>query len=277
MPRPRPIRPQRRRAGRRLRSPAAARGRRRSPMACSRRSIRPRCEPHRYAFAARPRGLRLRRIRRLGHGRLLRAEEARRARRFPRALPAPRRRGGAAHQPRRGSTWSRALGGGVNDATGFPRWLDENLFDGATFADFRKTRAARLDQRLRHLQPHAVHLRRGDLHRAVQRSRLLSDRRCGGGLGRGADRVHADGDQDLSGRLHRQAAGLAPARAHAIPTRAPMLKAFADALVPLPRRLDALTSSCSTAAWSTITACPASPSRGCRRRRRTSRCRRARR
>ena len=32
----------------------------------------------------------------------------------------------------------RALGGGVNDSGTFSRWLGQNLFDGATFADFRK-------------------------------------------------------------------------------------------------------------------------------------------
>ncbi len=32
---------------------------------------------------------------------------------------------------------SRALAGGINDATGFPRWLDANLFHGATFGQFR--------------------------------------------------------------------------------------------------------------------------------------------
>ena len=31
----------------------------------------------------------------------------------------------------------RGLSGGVNDATHFPRWLNQNLFDGATFAAFR--------------------------------------------------------------------------------------------------------------------------------------------
>src|SRR4051812_17069103 len=31
---------------------------------------------------------------------------------------------------------SRALAGGINDASGFPRWLDENLFNGASFASF---------------------------------------------------------------------------------------------------------------------------------------------
>ncbi|HEY0234182.1 MAG TPA: patatin-like phospholipase family protein [Afipia sp.] len=35
------------------------------------------------------------------------------------------------------ATFSRALAGGINDSTGFPRWLDANLFDGATFAQFR--------------------------------------------------------------------------------------------------------------------------------------------
>lgn len=35
------------------------------------------------------------------------------------------------------ATFSRALAGGINDSTGFPRWLDANLFDGATFADLR--------------------------------------------------------------------------------------------------------------------------------------------
>ena len=39
---------------------------------------------------------------------------------------------------------SRALSGGVNDATGFTRWLDENLFQGATFAQFRADRRPRI-------------------------------------------------------------------------------------------------------------------------------------
>jgi NTE family protein len=38
----------------------------------------------------------------------------------------------------------RALGGGVNDVRVFSRWLDENLFKGATFADFRKTPGPRI-------------------------------------------------------------------------------------------------------------------------------------
>lgn len=35
------------------------------------------------------------------------------------------------------ATLVRAIGGGVNDRSSFGRWLDENLFDGATFAHFR--------------------------------------------------------------------------------------------------------------------------------------------
>ncbi len=35
---------------------------------------------------------------------------------------------------------ARGLDGGINDATRFPRWLDANLFHGATFGDMSKTR-----------------------------------------------------------------------------------------------------------------------------------------
>ncbi|WP_378943347.1 patatin-like phospholipase family protein [Mesorhizobium sp. ANAO-SY3R2] len=36
---------------------------------------------------------------------------------------------------------ARAYNGGVNDRRGFPRWLDENLFDGATFASLDRSDA----------------------------------------------------------------------------------------------------------------------------------------
>jgi NTE family protein len=39
---------------------------------------------------------------------------------------------------------SRALAGGINDATGLTRWLNENLFQGATFAEFRPDRRPRI-------------------------------------------------------------------------------------------------------------------------------------
>lgn len=38
----------------------------------------------------------------------------------------------------------RALAGGINDSTAFTRWLDENLFEGATFAEFRPDRRPRI-------------------------------------------------------------------------------------------------------------------------------------
>jgi NTE family protein len=36
-------------------------------------------------------------------------------------------------------TIGKALAGGINDSRGFPRWLDANLFNGATFGEFRET------------------------------------------------------------------------------------------------------------------------------------------
>jgi NTE family protein len=38
----------------------------------------------------------------------------------------------------------RAIGGGLNDDTHFPRWLDANLFGGATFRDFRSNQRPRI-------------------------------------------------------------------------------------------------------------------------------------
>ena len=35
-------------------------------------------------------------------------------------------------------TIGKAFAGGINDSQGFPRWLDANLFDGATFGEFRE-------------------------------------------------------------------------------------------------------------------------------------------
>jgi NTE family protein len=35
-------------------------------------------------------------------------------------------------------TIGKALAGGINDSQGFPRWLDANLFHGATFGEFRE-------------------------------------------------------------------------------------------------------------------------------------------
>jgi NTE family protein len=42
------------------------------------------------------------------------------------------------------NTISRALAGGVNDSSNLPRWLDANLFHGATLNEFRETRRPRI-------------------------------------------------------------------------------------------------------------------------------------
>jgi NTE family protein len=39
---------------------------------------------------------------------------------------------------------ARGLQGGINDTTQFPRWLDANLFNGATFGDLNETRRPRV-------------------------------------------------------------------------------------------------------------------------------------
>jgi NTE family protein len=41
-------------------------------------------------------------------------------------------------------TISRGLGGGINDTTKFPRWLDRNLYNGATFRDLYAERRPRI-------------------------------------------------------------------------------------------------------------------------------------
>jgi NTE family protein len=103
----------------------------------------------------------------------------------------------------------RALGGGVNDSQ-FTSWLDRNLFDGARFDAFREDRRPPgLDQRLRHLQPHALRVRKDYLRRAVQRHPFLSRGRGGGGFGGRAARLCTDRARDLSGRLRDTIAGLA--------------------------------------------------------------------
>jgi hypothetical protein len=73
----------------------------------------------------------------------------------------------------------------------------------------RGAAAAGLDQRLRHLQPHALRVRKDYLRRAVQRHPFLSRRGGGGGFGGRAARLCTDRARDLSGRLRDTIAGLA--------------------------------------------------------------------
>ena len=90
----------------------------------------------------------------------------------------------------------RALSGGVNDSSQFPRWLDKNLFEGATFREFRHNRRPRIWINASDIYNRTtVRVRRDRLRRAVQRPVVLSDRGCGRGIGRGADGVRAGGHQ----------------------------------------------------------------------------------
>ncbi len=110
-----------------------------------------------YDLAARPHRLRFRRLRRLGAGGLLRPEEARGHGRFQATLPAAQRAGQSAVTNLSLFNIAKGLKGGVNDPTAFPKWLDANLYGGATFksTDLRAA-ADGLDQRVRHLQSHTV-------------------------------------------------------------------------------------------------------------------------
>ena len=94
--------------------------------------------------APRSRRFRVGRLGRLGHGGLLRAEEARGTRPISASgfcCAMPRKCCGRGS---RLSNISARAPGGVNDATGFTHWLDENLFQGATFAAYRADRRPRV-------------------------------------------------------------------------------------------------------------------------------------
>ena len=97
--------------------------------------------------------------------------------------------------------------------------------------------AAHLDQRLRHLQPHALRVRQDRVQRDVQRSGDIPDRGGGRGVGRGAGRVLADRARNLSGPLQGPAAGMDRAGARQ-PQRAAAVARLRAGDRALPRRLD---------------------------------------
>ena len=118
-------------------------------------------------LAPQPHRLRHRRIRRLGARRLLRAEEARRACRLQAAFPSAQcgRKPANRSQP---VDHCQGLQGGINDPTLFPRWLDDNLYEQRDLQVAALSAAAvYLDQRLGHLQPHAVRVRPGAVRGAL--------------------------------------------------------------------------------------------------------------
>ena len=119
---------------------------------------------------------------------------------------------------------ARGLQGGVNDTTQFPVWLDNHLYNHATFKNLlARQRPRSLDQCLRHLQSHGIHLRAGIVQRAVQRSDELSRFARGCRLRGGAGRLRSDRHSKLPGRLPGCAAGLGRTRA-----QQPKCRAFAE-------------------------------------------------
>ena len=207
----------------------------------------------------RPYRLRHRRVRRLDHGRLFRTEEARRTRRFPRALPDPGRRGGAAHprQPRQPVARDRRRG---ERGHPLPRLARRQPVRGRDLLGAaQRAPAAHLDQCHRHLQPHPLRVRQDRVQRDLQRPRPIRSPSAVAASAAVPLVVRADHSRNLPGRLRCAAAGLDQ-------TRARQSEGAADACGVRARRRRATatarsnTSSCSTAALSTISGSPASPS-----------------
>ena len=166
----------------------------------------------RQAVAARPRRFRLRRLRRGDHRGLFRLEEARRACRFPRTLPHPQCRGEPQHfgehrqhRPRAQRRRQR------QPVSALARRQSVRRRDVRGVR--RRPPAAAVDQRLRHLQSHALRVRPGGVQRDVQRCPPLQDRRRGGGVRGGARRFRSRRAGDVSRRLRDAAAGMDRARA----------------------------------------------------------------
>src|SRR5665213_1304450 len=130
-------------------------------------------------------------------------------------------------------TIGRAFAGGINDSRGFPRWLDANLFNGATFGELRETGRPRV-----WINASDIYNRTPFVFGATAFNAMCSD-------------------------LSKYPLANAVAASAAVPV------AFAPVVIQtFPRRSAAITtekfptSSCSTVGWSIIMVCPASPSRG---------------
>ena len=172
-------------------------------------------------------------------------------------------------------TIGKALAGGINDSTGFPRWLDANLFNGAKLGEFREAGRPRV-----WINASDIYNRTPFVFGATAFNAMCSDL----------------SSYPLANAVAASAAvpvAFAPVVIKTFPRQcndplpAWIVKARDDRNAPpmlarLPRRSAAITmakfptSSCSMAGWSTITASPASPSRGCRRIRPMGHCRRSR-
>ena len=90
---------------------------------------RPRPSPHDRNGRSDLRGLR-----RFGDGRVFRPQGSRRLAGLPDPVSRPRCRAGFRHRREPGQCRPDLPGRGANDRSKFPKWLDDNVFDGATYA-----------------------------------------------------------------------------------------------------------------------------------------------
>jgi predicted acylesterase/phospholipase RssA len=106
-------------------------------------------------------------------------------------------------------TVGKALAGGIDDSRGFPRWLDTNLFNGATFSEFRETGRPRV-----WINASDIYSRTPFVFGATAFSAMYSDlfdlsaRERRRRICRSAGRLRAGGDQDLPERMQRSVASL---------------------------------------------------------------------
>ena len=178
---------------------------------CARRHQHP--HPRRGGVADRPDRHHFRRVRRCGARRLLRPEEARRACRFPRAVPAAQRRGIALDRRQHHQPVARLLRR-HQQLDAIPALARRQFVQRR---DLRRhepdAAAARLDQRVRHLQPHAVPVRPRCVRCAVLGLHAVSGVARGRGFGGGAGVLCAGRDRELLRQVPAAAAGVGRARA----------------------------------------------------------------
>ena len=158
----------------------------------------------------------------------------------------------------------RAVAGGVNDSSKFARWLDDNLFEGATFSDMSRTRGPGI-----WINASDIYNRTTFIFGSAAFTALCSDL-ASYPL---ADAVAASAavpvasrsgrHQVLSSEMHGQAPGDGSSARSATRNAAPMLKAFADALHRYHNGSNELRQAARRRIWLTTSVFPASPSYAC--------------
>jgi hypothetical protein len=109
---------------------------------------------------------------------------------------------------------TKGLQGGINDPTLFPKWLDDNLYEGATFETLRYQRRPYIWINASDIYDRTPFVFGPALFgRLVQRSRQLSGLGGCRGIGGGAGGVRARRHSGLPGRLPDAASPLGASRA----------------------------------------------------------------